>query len=484
MVVHMANPDRVIKAVDGDYDPPGPGLPDNHCYCGWYNGHGVDLGKLHKGYWQRGETRLGLRLRRVRRRRARSGGADAEALPQAWLPQTADEEKTLVARTRSPARRPARSHHHFFETPHTLAEWVERSQAHQAWATRLMTEAFRRDRRMHSFAIHLFIDAFPDGWMKAIMDCDRQPKPAWFAYRDALDAAGGQICGRDRRAFFRRRADRAGGMGLQRPQRFARDATLHYQLELNGKVLQAGATAARISALDATYQGTVRFQAPQVVRRSVAVARLGLRDAGGKVLHDTALEVDIFPSPAKRELRRVYVLGRADGKAARLAAELGLAAVAAGAIGPDDTVLIDDAKDARRREHELAAAVREGARAVFLDLPAGSYTIAATALEVRPATPSVHFVSRDTGHPFVDGFRPDDFKFWYDSQTDCPAPLMSTIFHAAGWKSILHSGADLVAAEKPEGKGAWYVCQLKLVGRTAGNPVAAIFARRLLGERS
>ena len=41
---------------------------------------------------------------------------------------------------------------------------------------------------------------------------------------------------------------------------------------------------------------------------------------------------------------------------------------------------------------------------------------------------------------------------------------MSTIFHAAGWKSILHSGADLVAAEKPEGKGAWYVCQLKLIG--------------------
>ncbi len=192
-------------------------------------------------------------------------------------------------------------------------------------------------------------------------------------------------------------------------------ARIHYQLELNGKVLQAGAAAAQISALDAIYQGTVRFQAPQVVRRSVAMARLGLRDAGGKVLHDAALEVDIFPPPAKRELRRVYVLGRADGKAARLAAELGVAAVAAGPISPDDTVLIDDAKDAGRREHELAAAVREGARAVFLDLPAGSYTVAATPLEVQPATPSVHFVSRDTGHPFVDGFRPNDFKFWYDS---------------------------------------------------------------------
>jgi hypothetical protein len=51
--VRLANPDRVIKPVDGDYDPPAPSLPDNHCYCGWYNGHGVDLGKLHKGYWQK-----------------------------------------------------------------------------------------------------------------------------------------------------------------------------------------------------------------------------------------------------------------------------------------------------------------------------------------------------------------------------------------------------------------------------------------------
>ena len=129
----------------------------------------------------------------------------------------------------------------------------------------------------------------------------------------------------------------------------------------------------------------------------MAVARLGLPDAGGKVLHDAALELDVFPPLIKRELRRIYLLDRDDGKAAQLAAELGVAAVAAGPIGPGDTVLIGDAKDFGRRKHELAAAVRKGARAVFLDLPAGSYTIAATALEVQPATPSVHFVSREHG---------------------------------------------------------------------------------------
>ena len=54
-MVHIANPDRVMKAVDGDFDPPGPGLPDDHCYCTWCNGHGLDIGALYKGYWQRVE---------------------------------------------------------------------------------------------------------------------------------------------------------------------------------------------------------------------------------------------------------------------------------------------------------------------------------------------------------------------------------------------------------------------------------------------
>ena len=65
----------------------------------------------------------------------------------------------------------------------------------------MMTEAFRRDRRMTSFAIHLFIDAFPSGWMKAIMDVDRGPKPAYFAYRDALTPLMANLRS-DRHAFF------------------------------------------------------------------------------------------------------------------------------------------------------------------------------------------------------------------------------------------------------------------------------------------
>jgi hypothetical protein len=49
---------------------------------------------------------------------------------------------------------------------------------------------------MVSFAIHLFIDAWPAGWMKTIMDFRRQPKPAYFAYRDALAPLAAQLANR------------------------------------------------------------------------------------------------------------------------------------------------------------------------------------------------------------------------------------------------------------------------------------------------
>ena len=178
------NPDRVIKPVDGDYDPPGPGLPDNHTYSLWYIGHGVDAGALHAGHWLPvksgwnyacGEFGAeGLDFADLMRRR----------YPREWLPQEGKESSwspwsIIDAQTGS--------HFCFFyDRPKTLEGWVQASHSHQALAARWMTNAFRRDKRMISFAIHLFIDAWPAGWMKSIMDCERRAKPAWFAYRDAL----------------------------------------------------------------------------------------------------------------------------------------------------------------------------------------------------------------------------------------------------------------------------------------------------------
>ena len=353
-----------------------------------------------------------------------------------------------------------------------------------------MTEAFRRDRRMHSFAIHLFIDAFPSGWMKSIVDYDRQPKPAWFAYRDALTPLAVSLRS-DRRAYFAGEPIDLEAWICNDRNDAPRNTTLHYQLECAGNVLQAGTTAAIVPVLDSAYQGTLRFQAPKAANRTKVTARLGLVDAGGKVLHDTSILLDVFPRH-EVDLRHIYIIGSPSGKAARLAGSLGCQPVFSGPIEAADAILIDDMPTFDKVQTRIAQAVHEGARAVFLELPKGDYRLAQTDVVVgakpskfRYSSPTgVHFVSQATGHPLVEGFQPDDFKFWYDAKVDRPSPLLKApTFQAAGWEPILSSYGEMAAGWKADGNGHWCICQIELSGRIAGNPVAALFAQRLLGSR-
>lgn len=478
--VRLANPDRVIKPVDGDYDPPGPGLPDNHCYPGWYNGHGIDLGLLHKGGWQ--AVKPGWRYG--------CGEFGAEGLdpenvmrrfyPKEWLPQSADEEAAWTP-DRIVDAQTGRMHYCHFDTQHTVADWIRASQAHQAWVTRLMTEAFRRDNRMVSFALHLFIDAWPAGWMKTIMDCLRQPKPAYFAYREALTPLMANLRA-DRFAFF------AGeGMPFELwvcndTSEAPKDLQLRYQLELGGRVAFAQRTPARIKPCQNVFQGLLKLRAPQVENRATATLRLALATKTGTVLHNTALEVELFPAPAAGAPREAVILG--DSKIAR---SLGLRAVRSSGL----YVITDPRRYAARRA-EIDGAVEQGATAVFLELPTGEHGIGGTTLRVEECGMNPrHFVSRATGHPLVSGFQPPDFRFWHDPALGHPSPLLHTLFMADGWTPILTTGTGgwggqwkpaLAAAELQKGRGRYRVCQVRLAGRTSSNPVARLFASRLLGE--
>ncbi len=116
---------------------------------------------------------------------------------------------------------------------------VEASQEHQAWVTKLMTEAFRRDARMNTFAIHLFIDAFPSGWMKTIMDVDRQPKPAYFAYRDALTPLMVSLR-TDRYKFVTGEDIKLESWICHDKEEVCNDYMLHYQVIMDGKVIGTG----------------------------------------------------------------------------------------------------------------------------------------------------------------------------------------------------------------------------------------------------
>ena len=91
-----------------------------------------------------------------------------EFYPKEWLPQNDNDEK-VWSPNRIIGAQTGNFHYFFFDTQSCLKDWISESQRHQAYATRIMTEAFRRDSRMVTFAIHLFIDAFPSGWMKTII---------------------------------------------------------------------------------------------------------------------------------------------------------------------------------------------------------------------------------------------------------------------------------------------------------------------------
>ncbi len=481
--VHVVNPDRVVKHVEGDYDPPSETLPDNHCYCGWYNGHGLELGKLNRGFWMPvsgdwlyacGEFGAeGLDPADLMRRR----------YPREWLPAADDSSWSPDA---IPGAQTGKFHYMWFDTQHTLEDWVRASQRHQEWATRLFAERFRRDNRMVSFAIHLFIDAFPASWMKAIMDCERQPKPAYFAYRNALEPLTVSIR-TDRWAFTSGEAMEFEFWVCNDTPEAPTSLRLRWQIEHDGRVIFARKGPAAVEAVRSTFQGFFVNSAPHVDQRTRYTLRLALAD-GEKILSDTDIEYEVFPAlPALSDVP-VMVIGT--GKAQQLARELG------GTLErkTPSIFLVDDYAAYAKRRETIDRAVAAGSRVVFLELPVGEYAIGGSKVRVTECVMRAReFVSRATNHRLVSGFEPEDFKCWYDPDAGYFRPLLATVVDADGWQAILTNGNGvwgggawkrmLAAAEKPSGSGAYVICQVALAGRTRHNPVARIFAQRLLRGR-
>ncbi|MCK5759254.1 MAG: hypothetical protein KAH14_09180, partial [Clostridiales bacterium] len=184
--VYFENPDRVVKRVEGDYDPPtNKGMSDFHCYNMWYTNHALPIGMLYKGYlpalkegWKTGCGEYGA-----------EGLDNYEVMrkyyPTEWLPEKDTDkwlpDKIIKSQTNT-------MHGDWYEAQSVIKDWISASQFHQAFATKLMTLAFRRrSDRIVSTAIHLLIDAWPSGWMKTLLDVDRVPKQAYFAFKESLE---------------------------------------------------------------------------------------------------------------------------------------------------------------------------------------------------------------------------------------------------------------------------------------------------------
>lgn len=421
IAVKMQNPDRVIKHVDGDYDPPTEGMPDNHCYPMWYNGHGIDIGKLNKGYWLSvkpdwyygcGEYGAeGLDFCSVMR----------EKYPKEWIREPFDPRNIIGAQT-------GNFHYFFYDTQDSMEDWVEKSQEYQKFATRIMTEAFRRDDRMISNAIHLFIDAWPAGWMKAIVDCDRNPKKAYFAYRDALEPMMVSLR-TDRYSYF-------SGERISIESYICNDTQnngeyrLKFEYYIDGNPTGGNETKVTVKECGAVYVANAEFTVNNVNDRAKVLLRAILLDENNRQIAYNEVEVNVLADVEIKE--------------------------------NNDVVLIQN-------------------------LPVGTHNIAGETVTVKPCGMlSVHYVSRKTAHPAVREFQEKDFSFWYDKKQDMITPILDTTFTAKGFIPILTSGnkddngrwsSALACAEKTyEGK-KYIICQLNL---RQENPVAKRFVRNLL----
>ncbi|MGC9349425.1 MAG: hypothetical protein ACP5JG_14900, partial [Anaerolineae bacterium] len=256
---------------------------------------------------------------------------------------------------------------------------------------------------------------------------------------------------------------------------------------VDGEVTAAQRTGADVGRCTSTFQGFLHFTAPQVTRRTTLTVRLALIAEDGSLLHDTALDLEVFPTP-EEIAKRACVVGGPDSEAARLADEMHLQTAPLQEIQPGDVILLSEVGP---ELNEVAARVAQGATALFVNLPPGQVEIAGDEITVEPCGMNArHFSSRATGHPLVADLKPDDVWFWYDAGAGYVTPLLATTFNAPGWTPILTSGNGdwsgewgpaLAAAEKPYGQGKLRICQVSLAGRTRHNPVARRLASRLLG---
>jgi hypothetical protein len=484
--VRFHHPGRVVKYVDGDYDPPSSaGMPDNHVYCGWYLGHGVDLGALHRGDWLPVKPGWHFGCGEFGAEGLDSYEVMESEYPLAWRPKSPDApwSPEPIAMSQS-----YKYHWLWYDSASTAAGWINASQEFQAWVIGLMTHAFRRLERLNTFAIHLFIDAWPAGWMKTIMDVHCNPKKAWFVYRDSLQPL-----------IVSLRSDR---MQVSAGERVPVELWLcndlpeatsglcvEYHLLLDGQPLRSGRHPVEAPACQPVCQGILDIAVPEVTSRGRLELSAVLVDSENRAIHRHQLTLEVFPKQTAKAIR-VWCPG-SDADSLRFLNRLGCLVV----DSPEnaDSILVSDPSILVTRRAEISAAVSNGTAAILLGMKPGTYEIGGKSIEVREAGMGPrHFVSRATGHPLVEGFGPDDFRFWFHESLGRVAPILHTILDgASGWTTILQSGdggwtkpwqAQPAAAELRDHLGVWRICQIELRDCIEANPAAAIFAQRLLSN--
>ncbi|MDD9268249.1 glycoside hydrolase family 2 TIM barrel-domain containing protein [Paenibacillus sp. GCM10023248] len=479
--IYIENPDRVIKNADGDYDPPTEtGLSDFHCYTMWYTNHALPFGELYQGHlpplktgWLTGCGEYG------------SEGLDhlavmLERYPQAWLPDQPDDDwmpsRIIDAQTYS-------FHGDWFPEPSTLKDWIRASQHHQAQVTRLMTDAIRRRADLIvSSAIHLLIDAWPSGWMKALVGVDRIPKPAYFAYRSSLQPLRVNLrC--DRWRAYAGEPIEVEAWVLNDSAQTYRNCQIRVTLRDDREDAASYEIAAQAEAISSAYAGTIRLMMPAVKKRCMIYIDAELADECGVVRNAERFEIEVFPGLERQSSPPgLVVLG--DGAESVLSA-LGVESSHYKPGLPFRTIVISSIAAYESSRGDIERCIRSGARAVFLQDEGFRTEWTVCDCEVSETEMTELFVLAHQGNvtPGMET-QPLDFAYCYNRDTNRIDPIAWSYVQLEGLEPLIytyekpsraepkHDGKKkrAVAGKKRAGSGEVVIVRLLLQGRIGFNP--------------
>ncbi len=479
LVVHIANPDRVIKYFEGDYAPLREcyGISDFHCYTLWYISHGMASGKLNKGYlpgvrpeWMTSCGEFG------------TDGLDRWELmqkyaPEHWIPKTQDEPGSPIGIARQQCYG---LHGNFFPEQNTMREWIEESRKWQREAIKQYVHMLRRRVDMiESTAVHLLIDAWPMGWTKTLVDVDRMPKPAYYSFKEANILTRVDLR-RDKFAVYENDTIPTEVYAFNdRPT--AENVTVTVSVYLDEREVESYKIEGTAEPVSATYLGEIHTKLSAKSGRVKVVAKM---ERAGEVTYDS-VDYEIKPNIEKADMtpeiygERVQCINNVcDGKTT-------------------DKVIFSDCDYFRAHQDELEAKAAGGARLIiFMNKPINVIgdDVIFLVHEDDTECASKNLVYRSDVSDFTKEFGELDFKNFYNAKTDYQDVTARFRFNWDGSEEILytydnpttpehrlHKPHINIAAKKNYGKGEVILTTLHTVDGCIGcNPVLDKFIVNLI----
>jgi len=181
-----------------------------------------------------------------------------------------------------------------------------------------MTDSFRRraDIINHT-AIHLLIDAWPSGWMKALVCCDRIPKPAYFAYMDALEPVRVNLYTGRAYAYENETVPVEAWLLNDTPEDVEGRIFIQVYSE-KGKSVFSCELDSKVSAANARCAGIADITFPAVDKETDFTVEAVLLDMNGRMINGEFIRIKVYPRTSSKN----YAIAAFDEKAEKILDEL------------------------------------------------------------------------------------------------------------------------------------------------------------------